>query len=108
MSQERLTAPALHQTQCGASVRKIKEILRLKWECQLSERVISRSCRVSRSSVGEYVRRAAAAGLTWPLPEELGDDQLYELLFPRAQQPSPKAAYVPDWQNIHLELRKKG
>lgn len=96
MSQERLT------------VRKIKEILRLKWECQLSERVISRSCRVSRSSVGEYIRRAETAGLTWPLSEELGDDQLYELLFPRAQRPSPKAAYVPDWQYIHLELRKKG
>jgi len=97
MSQERLT------------VRKIKEILRLKWECQLSERVIARSCRISRSTVGEYVRRAETAKLKWPLPEDLGDNQLYELLYPRSSSHiNPKAAYLPDWQHIHLELRKKG
>jgi len=96
MSQERLT------------VRKIKEILRLKWECQLSERAIARSCRISRSTVGDYVRRAETAGLKWPIPETLDDNQLYELLYPRSSQVNPKAAYLPDWQHIHLELRKKG
>jgi transposase len=96
MSQERLT------------VRKIKEVLRLKWECQISERAIARSCRISRSTVSEYVKRAEAAGLKWPLPEEITDDQLYERLFPRTIQLNPKAAYIPDWQIIHLELRKKG
>ena len=96
MSQERLT------------LRKIKEILRLKWECQISERSIAHSCRVSRSTVGDYVKRAEAAGLKWPIPEDLNDNQLYELLYPRTVQLSPKAAYVPDWQIVHLELRKKG
>jgi len=96
MSQERLT------------MRKIKEILRLKWDCQLSERTIARSCRISRSTVGDYVRRAEAAGLKWPLPEDLDDNQLYELLYPRTSHVNPKAAYLPDWQKIHLELRKKG
>ena len=96
MSQERLT------------VRKIKEVLRLKWECQISERSIARSCRISRSTVSEYVKRAEAAGLKWPLSEEITDDQLYERLFPRTIQLNPKAAYIPDWQVIHLELRKKG
>ncbi len=96
MTQERLT------------LRKIKEILRLKWECHLSERAIARSCRISRSTVGDYVRRAETAGLTWPVPEDMSDDQLYELLYPRSVQLSPKAAYVPDWGKVHLELRKKG
>jgi transposase len=96
MSQERLT------------VRKIKEVLRLKWECQISERSIARSCRISRSTVSEYLKRAEAAGLEWPLSEEITDNQLYERLFPRTIQLNPKAAYVPDWQVIHLELRKKG
>ena len=96
MPQERLT------------VRKIKEILRLKWECQLSERVVSRSCRISRSTVGEYVRRAEAAGLKWPLPENISDDQLYELLFPKNKNQTPKDTPVPDWENVHLEMRKKG
>jgi len=96
MTQERLT------------LRKIKEILRLKWECQLSERAIARSCRISRSTVGDYIRRAETAGLKWPVPEGLSDDQLYALLYPRSIQLNPKEAYTPDWQEIHLELRKKG
>lgn len=96
MSQERLT------------VRKIREVLRLRWECQLSERVVARSCRISHSTVGDYVRRAETAGLKWPLPENLSDDLLYELLFPRTAQVTPKAMPVPDWEKLHLELRKKG
>ena len=42
-------------------MRKIKEILRLKYECGISEREISRSCQVSRSTVADYLRRARAA-----------------------------------------------
>jgi len=34
------------------SVRKIKEILRLKLDCGINEREISRSCQVSRSTAG--------------------------------------------------------
>ena len=47
------------------SLRKIKEILRLKLECGISEREISRSCQVSRSTIADYLRRATAAKLTW-------------------------------------------
>jgi len=47
------------------SVRKIKEILRLKLGCGISEREIARSCGVSRSTVADYLRRAAAAKMTW-------------------------------------------
>jgi len=108
MSQERLTSPALHQTQCGASVRKIKEILRLKWEMGLSNRVVARSCRTSHSTVGEYVKRAEIAGLKWPLPEELDDDRLYELLFPRAEKTENQTIPQPDWNEVHAELSKKG
>jgi transposase len=96
MPQERLT------------VRKIREILRLKWECQLSERVVARSCCISHSTVGDYVKRAEAAGLKWPLPEDLSDNQLYDLLFPRTEQLTPKAIPMPDWEKVLLELRKKG
>ena len=51
------------------SMRKINEVLRLKWECGLSNRAIGRGCSISHSTVSEYVRRAQAVGLTWPLPE---------------------------------------
>jgi DNA-binding Lrp family transcriptional regulator len=55
MTQERLT------------VRKIREILRLKEEAKLSNRAIARACNISNSTVGEYLRRIEAAGLHWPL-----------------------------------------
>jgi transposase len=90
------------------TMRKIREILRLRWGCQLSERVVARSCRVSHSTVGDYVKRAETAGLKWPLAEDLSDNQLYELLFPRTEQLTPQTIPLPDWEKMHLELRKKG
>ena len=80
----------------------------MKWELQLSERVIARSCCTSRSTIADYIRRAEAAGLKWPLPENQGDNQLSELLYPKNQRPSLKAAALPDWEKTHLELRRKG
>ncbi len=67
MSQERLT------------MRKIRQVLRLKWECSLSNRAIARSCSISHSTVSEYVRRAQEAGLSWPLPDDLDEERLFEM-----------------------------
>lgn len=53
------------------SMRKIKEILRLKWELNLGVRQIARSCNLSHSTVSEYLARAQAAGIGWPVPEHL-------------------------------------
>jgi transposase len=90
------------------SMRKIQEVLRLKWEAGLSNRAIARSCSISPTTVSEYVRRARAVGLTWPLPETLGEDQLYRRLFPRPAPPSERTIPQPDWKTIHSELRHKG
>ena len=57
------------------SMRKITEVLRLSQEQKLSIRTITRSCRVARSTVGAYIMRATAAGLTWPLPAELDEER---------------------------------
>lgn len=89
------------------SMRKIREVLRLKWELQLSDRKIARSLGVSRSTVAEYVRRAQEAGLTWPLVDELDDVALEGRLFP-PPPPSSVTRAVPDWEEVHRELRKKG
>ena len=96
MAQERLT------------MRKIGEVIRLKWECGLSNRAIARSCSISHSTVGEYLRRAQEAGLSWPLPADLGEDTLFDLLFPRPAPSSSRVIPCPDWSLIHTELRKKG
>ena len=50
------------------SMRKIREVLRLKWAAGMSNRRIAASCGVSRPTVSEYLRRAESAGLRWPLP----------------------------------------
>ncbi len=90
------------------SMRKIREVLRLKWEGNLSHRAIARSCGISHSTVTDYIRRVQDAGLCWPLPETLDEDQLYLMLFPKSaptlEQPTPQ----PDLQYIHRELRRKG
>ena len=65
-------------------MRKIREVLRLKWECQYSDRKAARSCGLSRPAVAEYVRRAQAAGLCWPLPDDLDEAALEGRLFPAA------------------------
>jgi len=89
-------------------MRKIREILRLKWGCGLSARQIARSLKIARSTVAEYVRRAKEAGLVWPLPEELDETAIERLLFPpQPFIPAYERPY-PDWVNIHKELRHKG
>ena len=89
-------------------MRKIHEILRLYWDCKLSHRQIASSCSVSRATVAEYVHRANAAGLQWPLPEELDDKQLEELLYPSHPGRPASTRPLPDFPEWHQELKKKG
>jgi hypothetical protein len=107
MAQRILTAPALHQTQCGASVRKIKEILRLRWALGLSERQAGASLKVAHSTVGEYVKRAQRAGLNWAQVENMTEAELKDRLFP-VKEADGAARPQPDWQQIEFELQSKG
>jgi len=63
-------------------MRKIKEVLRLRFECNLSEREIARSCRISRTTVTDYLRRATISRLNWTEVAALGEVQIAERLFP--------------------------
>ena len=88
-------------------MRKIREVLRLKWSLKLSDQQIAESCRLSVSTVWEYVRRAREADLSWPLPEALSDAELEQKLFagnPARHQERPE----PDWSYIYTESKKKG
>jgi len=86
-------------------MRKIKEILRLKYDCGISEREISRSCQVSRSTVADYIRRAAAAKLSWTEASALTQTQLEERLFPTEHIPSTVKRPPPDCEYIYDQLR---
>lgn len=87
-------------------MRKIREILRLKWDCKLSDRQIARSCSVSRSTVSEYIYRAKAACLSWPLPDDLDDEEIESLLFPPQQQSAERP--MPCFIEMHEKLKQKG
>jgi len=64
------------------SMRKLKEIFRLCWGLGISVRQAAQSCGVGRTTVRDYLDRARKAGLHWPLPEELDETALENLLFP--------------------------
>ena len=62
-------------------MRKIKEVLRLKFEVGLGLRQIARSCSIGLGTAHEYLQRAEAAKITWPLGPEWDDDRLEAALF---------------------------
>ena len=71
------------------SMRKLKEILRLKYQAKLSNRKIAKSLSISASTVSCYLNRAASMELTdWPLPEKWDDTNLNREFL--QTKPSPK------------------
>lgn len=88
-------------------MNKISEILRLRYELHLSYRDIADSQNVGFSTVGDYLRRAKAVGLSWPLPEGINEQELYERLFLPSKQPKRNRP-TPDWEQVCREHRKKG
>ena len=95
-------------TQEKLSLRKTREILRLKYEVGLSNRAIARACCVSNSTVGEYVVRAKRAGLVWPLAKEQTEEELYKQLFPEVKKPQRVEHPLPDWEEVHRDLSRQG
>jgi len=88
-------------------MRKVREVLRLKFEGGQTNRRIARSCDISRPTVADYLLRFEAAGLEWPAAAALDDTTLEHKLFaPASPAPSAQRA-VPDWNHVHQELRRK-
>jgi transposase len=87
-------------------MRKIREVLRLRYEKELSQRAVAAACGMGSGTVAEYLSRAEQAGLRWPLPPELDDSALEARLFP---SPPPGGGRVPpDLTWVHQELKKAG
>ena len=88
------------------ALRMIKDIIRLKWEGQLSHEQIAAVLAVSKGVVTKYVGLVGAAGLNWETVREWDERQLLARLVPRSASAVP---YVePDWGRIHQELSRKG
>jgi transposase len=85
-------------------MRKIREVLRLKG-AGLNVREIAASTGSARTTVYEYLVRAEGAGLGWPLPEDMDDEALEAKLFPPATAELARRRPVPEWREVHRELR---
>ena len=88
------------------SMRKIREILRLRFDSKLSHSKIGQSIGISDSAIGTCLERARAAGLSWPLPPEMDDATLEQLLY-QNKPVNDKEKPLPDFQMTHVELKKK-
>ena len=88
-------------------MRQIRNVLRLRLAEKLSVRDTAASLAMARSTVSDYVNRARVAGLSWPLPEEMDDDELERRLFPDVTKPTSHYPQ-PDYDMVKKELAKKG
>lgn len=92
------------------SMRTIQRVLQLRVEHGLTIREIARSTGLPASTVGDYLQEAEAAGLSWPLPEGLTEQELHQRLRgnPTPVKAAPARRPEPDWSKVHRELGRKG
>ena len=90
------------------TMQKIKDVLRLKFQAKLSVRQIALSLCLSLGVISKYLQRAEAAGIGWPLPEGMSDDELKAKLQPARQVTAAPTAVEPDFTEMQQELRRKG
>src|SRR5262249_43898076 len=88
------------------SMRKVREVLRLRHALSLSYREISEALGVGKTAAGEIVRRAEVVGLTWPLPQLFDDGELERRLFTAPGEAQPERS-APDWAKLHEELKRR-
>jgi len=88
------------------SMVKIKELLRLKFECGLSNRNIAVCLNIGCSTVSEILTRFKKSELIWPLADGCSDADLTHALY------QPKGAstnkVLPDFTLCFTELKRKG
>jgi transposase len=91
-------------------MRQIREVLRLRYGgLNASTRAIGRQLGIGRTTVDEYLDRAGAAGLSWPLPAGLTDQELERRLFVNGGVSAGRRHFAePDWAAMHAELRRPG
>src|SRR5581483_10524392 len=86
-------------------MRRIKEVLRLRFGLGLHQDQIARSCGIAQATVHRYLERARAAGLGWPLPEDCDDERLNELLFPTRQPERPAERATIDFAAVQRQMQ---
>ena len=89
-------------------MRRVREILRYRFEDGLGHKVISHLVGAAPSTVRETLRRAVAAGLTWPLGEDVSDAVLEAALYsPSGTKTGHRRCPEPNWPAVNRELKRK-
>jgi len=89
-------------------VRKIREILRLLWECGLSQRQVAGCCGIGKTTVVDCMARARRSGLDWSTAAALSDEELEGRLYPPVELVPAAERPTVDWSEVHTELKRKG
>jgi transposase len=90
-------------------MRRIRQVLHLHFGVHASARVIALEVGVGRTTVQDYLARANAAGLGWPLASDLTDEALEQLLFPAPSRKLGARHYPePDWAALVCEMKRPG
>jgi transposase len=88
-------------------MRRIREVLRLHLQADLSYTEVGRALKISKSVVGKYVSLARAAGIDWPGAQGLDDTALEARLY-RPALPRASHQLAPDFALVHQELKRAG
>jgi len=84
-------------------MKKAREILRLHFDCKLSNQQIADAIRTSKGSVFNCITRFKKAGLAWPLPQEMSDSRLEKNMYPAEIEEKKNEVLMPDFKRIHRE-----
>jgi transposase len=88
-------------------MRKFKEVLRLKYEHELTNRKIAKSCAMSHVTVGKYLTLAEKAGIAWPLPDDIDDGELERRLYQKVERSATQKPAMPPMEQLFKELKRK-
>ncbi|EIZ77265.1 transposase [Novosphingobium sp. Rr 2-17] len=89
-------------------MRHVREILRLSLDARLSTRAVAEHVRSGATTVRDTLRRFARSDLPWPLPPDVSDADLEELLYGiRGVKPGRRKLPEPDWSVVARELKRK-
>lgn len=89
------------------SMRKFKEVFRLKYKHELTNRKIAKSCAISHVTVGKYLALAERAGIAWPLQDDIDDAQLEQRLYQKVERPDSQKPVMPPMEYLFKELKRK-
>jgi len=90
-------------------MKKIKEILKLRFITDISYRQIGRAVNIPSSTVSDYCKRFEITKYTLDDFLKMDEEKCYALLFPEKRLPNThKERPLPDVAYIHKEIAKKG